>query len=1119
MLLLDEPTNHLDLEGRRWRADQLAGYRGAVLVISHDRRFLDQTVTRVVELDGIRPELQDYPGGGYTAYRQERERRWQRLLLDHEAQEKYRTRLEADIERTKAQARGVEVDNPRNPGARRLAKKVARKALSRQRRLEREMTSARWLAEPETRPGLVLSFPEPDSSDDHRDLLLDCAGLSVTVGDRVLVEGAELRLDRGDRVLVSGVNGAGKSSLLRCLAPLLPGSQLLPQTHDHLPGEVIALDYFRSRVPVHVDRAEEVLEGFLFDSDDRSRALGDLSVGQVRHLLLAVIVNTPAEVLLLDEPTNYLDFEALDVVEAALASYRGALVVVTHDEVLADRIGLRGAGGSARGGWTVVLRPVAPQPAARVRDVNSRPEAATTARTPAGATSSVAAPAGRAVSVLEVRVLEGPNLYFTRPAVKVSLALPGYLAADESTLRAIAERLALKGSQPGGPSSEQRQRFVLRLVERVVRLIATGAGRTRLGVRARPATARAEMVVAFPWSRRGRGEALGACLGEVLAALLDGEAAGREGLERASATVRDAEPGARPDLPKPTIPVASITGTNGKTTTTRLLAHIGMAAGLRTAWSSTDGVLAQGQLIEAGDYSGPAGARAVLASPGVQLAVLETARGGLLLRGMGVPSNDVSVVTNVSADHLGLQGIDTVDQLAEVKAIITTVTKPTGWVVLNGDDPRVWAMSTSIKARPWAFSLDPDSPALRSALSGGGRAITVLDGDVVVLAPGADPDHVVRVVDVPVTLSGLSEHNIANALAATAAAFGLGLPRNAIVEGLRTFAPDPSHNPGRMNVYTLPLPTGGSVSVIIDLAHNEAGLEALLGVAEGLRPPGSYVQLGLGTGGDRTDEILVSLGELAGRRADLVQIVHKEHYLRGRTMEDLELHLREGLGNVGVLPTHSWPTELEGLQGLAAVAEDGDVIAMMCHADRPLLEGWLREHGATPDTPRDIRRKVIAARGEHELESEIGAMREQADAARVAGAQLLLDARPGDARLLYELASAHDSAGAGAAAIPLYEQAIASGLREPHRYRALIGLASTYRSAGRLDEARQVLDDLVTYRPSSATVAALRALVANDSGDRAGALAGLIRFVTSHATDPEDTRHTAALEWSAAHLR
>ena len=181
-------------------------------------------------------------------------------------------------------------------------------------------------------------------------------------------------------------------------------------------------------------------------------------------------------------------------------------------------------------------------------------------------------------------------------------------------------------------------------------------------------------------------------------------------------TVAAAPPGDGPRVVTPRIPVASVTGTNGKTTTTRLVAHICMTAGLTTGWSSTDGVVVQGVMVEPGDYSGPAGARAVLEAPGVEVGVLETARGGMLLRGMGVTHNDVSVVTNVSADHLGLQGIDTVDQLAEVKAIVTRVTRPSGWVVLNGEDPRVWAMRAGIRARPWVFSADPGAPAVREAL-------------------------------------------------------------------------------------------------------------------------------------------------------------------------------------------------------------------------------------------------------------------------------------------------------------------------------------------------------------------------------------------------------------------
>ena len=726
-----------------------------------------------------------------------------------------------------------------------------------------------------------------------------------------------------------------------------------------------------------------------------------------------------------------------------------------------------------------------------------------------------------AVTVTEVRVLEGPNLYFARPAVKVSLECPGYLAAGEAQLRELGHRLGLRGVRPGAPDSDQRQRFAMRLVAHVVRLVAHGSGTTRLAVRTRTGGTREQVVVAFPWRWRGRGVALGESLGDALGPLVGGtQAEAEQGIQAAVARVSAAAPGARPVVVTPRIPVASVTGTNGKTTTTRLLAHIGMTAGLMTAWSSTDGVLAQGEVLEEGDYSGPAGARAVLSAPGVQLGILETARGGMLLKGMGVSANDVSVVTNVSADHLGLQGIDTVDQLAEVKAIVTRVTKPAGWVVLNGDDPRVWAMRAGAKGRPWAFSLDPDSPALRESLNAGGRAATVLDGDLVVLSPGADPDHLVPVVDVPVTLSGLSEHNIANALAAAAAALGLGLPREAVVEGLRSFAPDPLHNPGRMNVYSVPAPAGGTATVIVDLAHNEAGLEALLRVAEGLRPPGAVVHLGLGTGGDRTDEILQALGELAGRRADRVTVVHKEHYLRGRSMPDLEEQLRVGLSRVGVGEVESYPTELEGLQALVATASDGDVLAVMCHADRVLLHDWLTGHGGTVDAAATIRRKVIAARGEHEAEDAIADLWAEADpAVRVQRAQKLWTSDPQDPRLTFELAGAHDAAGEEREAVRWYDEALALGLREPHRHRALIQKASSLRHLGELDQAAALLDDLARQRPGSAAVAAFRALVRCDAGEPRRAVGDLIEALLAHAGDADDGAYRAALHRFARELR
>src|SRR4051794_37137952 len=312
-----------------------------------------------------------------------------------------------------------------------------------------------------------------------------------------------------------------------------------------------------------------------------------------------------------------------------------------------------------------------------------------------------------AVAVTEVRVLEGPNLYFAKPAIKVSLELPGYLGADEQVLTDLAARVGLRSANPGAPGTEQRQRFVMRLVERAVRRLAAASGTTRLGVRVRPGSAPESVVMAFVWRRRTRARALGEGVGPVLRAWLEGD----DVTEQEGLVVGRTEPGDKPSIIKPQIPVASITGTNGKTTTTRLLGHIGMTAGLRTAWSSTDGIVVQGEVIEAGDYSGPAGARGVLTAPGVQLGILETARGGMLLKGMGVTANDVSVVTNVSADHLGMQGIDTVDQLAEVKAIVTKATRPGGWVVLNGEDPRVWAMRNGIKAKPWVFTLRSDAPA------------------------------------------------------------------------------------------------------------------------------------------------------------------------------------------------------------------------------------------------------------------------------------------------------------------------------------------------------------------------------------------------------------------------
>jgi len=487
-----------------------------------------------------------------------------------------------------------------------------------------------------------------------------------------------------------------------------------------------------------------------------------------------------------------------------------------------------------------------------------------------------------------------------------------------------------------------------------VRQVAAEAGTTRLGVRVRATNDVSRLVVAYPWNRRTRAEALGRAVAEVLDGLPSPDL--ETLVSQAAATVREAEPGPGPTTLRPRIPVVAVTGTNGKTTTARMIAHIARRQGLHVGWSSTDGIYVDGELVEPGDYSGPSGAARVLAHPEVQLAVTETARGGILLKGVGVVANDVSVFTNVSSDHLGLHGIDTLDQLAEVKSVVARITKKSGWAVLNGDDPRVFAVRASLRARPWVFSRDPDSPAIRETLNAGGRATTLIDGWLSVLRPDSDADPLVPIADVPMTLAGLSRFNVENALAAASAALAVGLPRTVVIEGLTSFRPDPEHNPGRMNCFDR-----DSVTVVVDLAHNEAGLAALLEIMNGLRGAGHRLLLGLGAVGDRSAELVESLGEMGARDADVMVIGHKPRYLRGRTTQELDEMMRRGAGRVGVDRVPSYQTEVEALAALVEQARPGDVVGLMCHEERQGVYEWLAGQGFSVDSPETLREKVRVA--------------------------------------------------------------------------------------------------------------------------------------------------------------
>ncbi|HEX5938471.1 MAG TPA: Mur ligase family protein [Actinomycetota bacterium] len=554
---------------------------------------------------------------------------------------------------------------------------------------------------------------------------------------------------------------------------------------------------------------------------------------------------------------------------------------------------------------------------------------------------------------VELRVLEGPNLYFPRPAVKLTLDVPGWVGADASKVAAVASAIGLRGIEPGVAGSERRLRATARIAVAVTKRIAAAVGTRRLAIRGRTDARSGVVVVAFPWRRRGAAEALARAVADAMAVLLRRSAP--RVLAEAARAVEAAEPGEEPSVPEPEVPVVQVTGTNGKTTTTRLLAHLVTTAGRRVAFSSTDGVYRDGRLVKKGDYSGFGGAATALAQR-PDVAVLETARGGILLRGIGVQHNDVAVVTNVSADHLDLHGITTVDQLAEVKATVTRITRPDGWDVLNADDPRVLAMRRGATGRSWLFSLDPRHPALRDALAEGGRAMTVLDGTIVWIE-GSTVHPLVALERVPMTLAGLSRMYTQNALAAAAAGLGVGLPPRSVAKGLRTFVLDPTKNPGRTNLFWLDRRV-----IVLDYAHNEAGMDGLVEILRGLRRPRSEIWLAIGTAGDRTDAILHGFAVRAALGVDHLAIAEQLKYLRGRSREDVIARLREGAARAGKHDIPVYPDEMRALRGMLKTSSPGDVVGITALAQRAQAFRWLRSKDARMPGPAEVRRLVRAVR-------------------------------------------------------------------------------------------------------------------------------------------------------------
>src|SRR5215208_2201065 len=347
-----------------------------------------------------------------------------------------------------------------------------------------------------------------------------------------------------------------------------------------------------------------------------------------------------------------------------------------------------------------------------------------------------------------------------------------------------------------------------------------------------------------------------------------------------------------PSGTRTTIPIIAVTGTNGKTTTTRLIAHLFRATGRTVGFNTTDGVYLQNRQVVQGDMTGPFAANVVLSNPTVDVAVLETARGGVLRSGLGFEECDVGIVLNVAEDHLGLGGINTKEELAQVKSVIPAVVRRRGHAVLNADDPLVYAMAERTRGDVVLFSVQPgrNNPHVEQHVTDGGTAATIED-DTFVVRRGRLCIPIVRIFDVPLTLGGAARFQFGNILAAIAAAFVQGMRYEDIRSGLLSFFPSPTLTPGRLNLLRV-----RQGQVLVDYAHNPAAVEGLMDLVK--RMPAQR-RIGVVTApGDRRDEDLRAVGQ---RCAGLDYVILKEDdNLRGRSRGEVPRIIGEGLAQAGI---------------------------------------------------------------------------------------------------------------------------------------------------------------------------------------------------------------------------
>ncbi|MFZ7094925.1 cyanophycin synthetase [Luteimonas dalianensis] len=402
------------------------------------------------------------------------------------------------------------------------------------------------------------------------------------------------------------------------------------------------------------------------------------------------------------------------------------------------------------------------------------------------------------------------------------------------------------------------------------------------------------------------------------------------------------------------VPIAAISGTNGKTTTSRMLAHIAKMAGHTPGLTSTEGVYIDGQRTVEGDMTGPVSARMVLGDPTIDLAVLETARGGLLRAGMGVPGVDVAAVINVQADHLGMKGIDTLEQLAEVKRIVVEVARECA--VLNADDPNVLRMSGYTEARNICYvTTNPGHRLVREHVRAGGRACALEDGvngHMITLYDKGSHIPLLWTHLIPATLEGRAMHNVQNAMFAAAMAFALGMKLDDIRHGLRTFDTTFFQAPGRMNVFS-----EHPFKVLFDYAHNAHAVGVMADLAQRLDVDGRRIVVVAGPG-DRRDEDLVAIAQAVAGRFDHY-VCRRDDNLRGRDGDEVPNIIARALREAGVAADaiSVIPDEQEAIDAALRMGESGDLLMVFADA---LARSWkqitkFRAEGgaAAPERPAE----------------------------------------------------------------------------------------------------------------------------------------------------------------------